>query len=158
MAAVGAFVEGRHRFIGRSNLKLIEVGLSITAVGLTIDFSLINVIPSTLTTKNVVDFLSFNVLSVIDLKRPFYRKLVWAGAAFKPQPVITCNPQHISAIRAERQHLISIEAEKNYRPDLSQYISKKCRPVGNRRHVRIHARHLRLIRHNKALSLKLIPL
>lgn len=103
---VGTFVEGSHRFIGRSNLQLVEVSLiGTTRIHWTLCSSLIHIIPETFTTQNVIDFFTGEDLSVKHLETVDL-ELIWTCRAVEPITTVIprANKQHVGACGAERQH------------------------------------------------------
>lgn len=97
MAAGGAFIKRRHGFVGTANLKLVKVGFfaATTRCGAQ-NGSLINIIPSSFTTKHIVHLLSLHILAVIYLHVSNDRELVGARFALKPVSLTSGrNLQHI---------------------------------------------------------------
>lgn len=80
-----ALVECRHRLIRRANLQLIEVRLFSRAVASRAqNLSLIDVVPGTLASHDIVDFLGRHHFPIKHLHLTLDRELVGAGPTFEP--------------------------------------------------------------------------
>lgn len=59
VGTLGTLEESRHRLIGRSDLQLEKVCLVVTArVHWTLSCCLIDIVPGTITSQNIINFLS----------------------------------------------------------------------------------------------------
>ena len=69
MATVCALVKDSHWFVSRPNLYRFEVGLIVLAVGhvRTENGSFINILPSVLASKHIINFLSLKIKFVLEL-------------------------------------------------------------------------------------------
>ena len=81
VAAVSTLVESRHRFVGRANLNLFEISLVVFARCLVRaeDLRLVNILPSVVTSENIVDLLALELYSIFKGIVDF--KHVWARFA-----------------------------------------------------------------------------
>lgn len=104
--AFGALKESRHGLIGRSDLQLEEICFVVTAVVLwTLSGGLIDVLPGSFTTQNIVHFLSRKNLS-FEHQEPGDLELVRTSRAVELVAGILAltHKKHVGAVGAERKH------------------------------------------------------